>query len=152
MKATEFLTAAEKETVTTAIRDAELGTSGEIRIHLDEVCKGNPMKRAESVFRYLGMDRTVLHNGVLIYVACQTKVFAVIGDSGINNAVPHDFWNDVIAMMKHRFSAGQYAEGLAEAVRMTGEKLKVHFPYKEGDVNELPDEISFGTETEKENR
>ena len=135
-----------------AIKEAEKNTSGEIRIHIDETCKGDPMKQAGKIFGYLGMDRTVLHNGVLIYVACQTKVFAVIGDSGINNAVPHDFWNDVIAMMKHRFSAGQYAEGLAEAVRMTGEKLKVHFPYKEGDVNELPDEISFGTETEKENR
>ena len=53
---------------------------------------------------------------------------------------------DVLLRLLH------HAEGLAEAVRMTGEKLKVHFPYKEGDVNELPDEISFGTETERENR
>jgi len=27
---------------------------------------------------------------------------------------------------------------------MVGEKLKKHFPYQAGDVNELTDELSFG--------
>jgi hypothetical protein len=27
---------------------------------------------------------------------------------------------------------------------MTGEQLKKHFPYMAGDINELPNEISFG--------
>jgi hypothetical protein len=27
---------------------------------------------------------------------------------------------------------------------MTGEQLKKHFPYNTGDINELPNEISFG--------
>ena len=148
MKAREFLSEKEKADVVAAIKEAELGTSGEIRIHLDEKCSGDPMKRAVEVFRYLKMDRTELNNGVLIYVACQSKVFAIVGDCGINNAVPKDFWHDVSQVMHDKFSEGHFAEGLAAAARMAGEKLKEYFPYSKDDVNELPDEISFGKNEE----
>lgn len=144
MKAKDFLTAEEIKAVTRAIADAEKGTSGEIRIHLDERCPGSPMERAEEVFSFLKMDRTKLRNGVLIYVACQSKVFAIIGDKGINDVVPGNFWQDISEVMKKEFSSGRYAAGLAEAVRMAGEKLKEFFPYQTDDVNELPDDISFG--------
>lgn len=144
MKAKDFLTGAEIKSVTQAIAEAEKGTSGEIRVHLDETCTGSPMERAEEVFRFLKMDRTQLRNGVLIYVACQSKVFAIIGDKGINDIVPENFWQDVAEVMKKEFSAGRYASGLAQAVRMAGEKLKEFFPYRKDDVNELPDDISFG--------
>lgn len=144
MKAKDFLTGAEIKSVTQAIVNAEKGTSGEIRIHLDETCPISPMERAEEVFRFLNMDKTQLHNGVLIYVACRSKVFAIIGDKGINDVVPENFWQDVTEVMKHEFSSGRYASGLSEAVRMTGEKLKEFFPYRTDDVNELPDDISFG--------
>jgi uncharacterized membrane protein len=33
---------------------------------------------------------------------------------------------------------------LIKGIDMVGEKLKKHFPYQAGDVNELTDEISFG--------
>ena len=144
MKAKDFLTAEEVLQVTGAIRDAEKDTSGEIRVHLDEKCKTTPLKEAEAAFYFLGMDRTQQHNGVLIYVACQSKVFSIIGDKGINDAVPENFWKDVTEVMKGFFSASRYAEGLTAAIRMTGEKLKAFFPYRSDDVNELPDEISYG--------
>ncbi len=144
MKARDLLTADEVKLVTGAIREAEKDTSGEIRVHLDEKCPSAPMERAEAVFNYLGMDKTKLRNGVLIYVACQSKVFAIIGDKGINDAVPENFWKDVTDVMKGFFSASRYAEGLTAAIRMTGEKLKTFFPYRSDDVNELPDEISYG--------
>ena len=82
-------------------------------------------------------------NGVLIYVACSSKVFAIVGDKGINDAVPADFWNEVSDTLHSYFTEGKFAEGLAEAVRMAGARLKRFFPYRKDDVNELPDEISF---------
>ena len=144
MKPEKFLTAQQQNTVVEAVRLAEKGTSGEIRIHIDAVCDGNPVQRAEQVFFALGMDRTALRNGVLIYLACESKVFAVIGDKGINDLVPENFWDDVIAAMTGEFRAGRFAEGLSVAAVMTGEKLREFFPYQEDDVNEQPDEISFG--------
>ena len=144
MKADKFLTAEQQETVVAAVRRAEKDTSGEIRIHLDAHCSGDPVKRAEKVFVKLGMHRTKLRNGVLIYLACNTKVFAIIGDKGINDVVPEHFWEDVTAMMGAEFRAGRFTEGLSQGVLMVGEKLKTFFPYQKDDVNEQPDEISFG--------
>ena len=144
MKAADFLTGSQKEAVTEAIRKAERGTSGEIRVHIDERCDGNPLDKAADTFRLLKMDRTEQHHGVLIYVACESKVFAIVGDSGINKAVPDNFWDDVAEAMHRSFAEGDFAGGLEKAVLMTGEKLKEHFPYLEGDINELPDDISFG--------
>lgn len=144
MKPEKFLTAEQQNSVVEAVRLAEKGTSGEIRIHIDAVCDGNPVQRAEQVFFALGMDKTALRNGVLIYLACESKVFAVIGDKGINDLVPENFWDDVILAMTEKFRAGHFAEGLSVAAVMAGEKLKEFFPYQDDDVNEQPDEISFG--------
>ena len=95
MKAKDFLTEEQQSALISAIKEAEKNTSGEIRIHLDDTCREDPIKRAEKVFRYLGMDRTAQRNGVLIYLACESRVFAIIGDKGINDRVPEGFWNDV---------------------------------------------------------
>lgn len=144
MRPEDFLTADQQNTVVDAVRIAEKGTSGEIRIHIDGDCTGDPMKRAEEVFRKLRMDETKLRNGVLIYVACNSKVFAIIGDKGINEAVPAHFWEDVIGEMGMEFRKGRFTDGLSKAVLMAGEKLRLYFPYQTDDVNEQPDEISFG--------
>ena len=144
MKPEDFLTADQQATVVDAVRLAEKGTSGEIRIHIDGDCPSTALERAEEVFGKLGMDRTKLRNGVLIYLACNTKVFAIIGDKGINDLVPDHFWEDVIVLMSSEFRAGRFTEGLSQGVLMVGEKLQTFFPYQKDDVNEQPDEISFG--------
>ena len=144
MKPEDFLTADQQATVVDAVRLAEKGTSGEIRIHIDGDCDIDPVRRAEEVFDKLHMNRTKLRNGVLIYIACNSKVFAIIGDKGIDRAVPEHFWEDVIEAMSDEFHSGRFAEGISKAVIMTGEKLRDFFPYQNDDVNEQPDEISFG--------
>lgn len=144
MRPEDFLTADQQKTVVDAVRFAERGTSGEIRLHIDGECTSDPIKRAEDVFGKLGMHRTKLRNGVLIYVACNTKVFAIIGDKGINEAVPENFWEDVAGIIASNFREGHFAEGLTEAIYATGEKLKAFFPYCSEDINEQPDDISFG--------
>lgn len=148
MRPDKFLTADQQATVADAVRLAEKGTSGEIRIHIDGECSGDPVRRAAEVFGRLGMHRTDLRNGVLIYMACNSKVFAVIGDKGINDRVPHDFWDDILETLRTYFRLGNYTEGLSEAVLKIGVKLKEYFPYQDGDINEQPDEISFGKQEE----
>lgn len=143
MKARDFLTKEERLRVETAIGAAERNTSGEIRIHIERKCTSDPRERALRSFHFLGMTGTAARNGVLIYVACESRKFAVIGDKGINETVPAGFWKDVCAVLGEAFAAGRAAEGLERAVMLVGEKLKAFFPYQEDDVNELPDEISF---------
>ena len=128
-----------------AIKAAELETSGEVRVHIDARCKGNVLDRAAHIFEKLQMHKTELRNGVLFYLALKDKKFAILGDAGINAKVPEDFWEEVKLHVLPFFRRNAFAQGLSEGIIMAGNKLKEHFPYMEGeDINELPDEISFG--------
>ncbi|HOI87133.1 MAG TPA: TPM domain-containing protein [Lentimicrobium sp.] len=142
--AKKFFTPEQQDEIRQAILDAELDTSGEIRVHIETRHKGDILKRAAELFETLEMNKTELHNGVLFYLAVENRSFAIIGDSGINAAVPDDFWESTKQIMIDHFRDGNFAEGLIEGIRETGKQLKQHFPYSAGDVNELSDEISFG--------
>ncbi len=127
MKARSFFSETEQERIKTAIQNAELNTSGEIRVHLEETCKNNPVKRAIQVFEKLQMHKTALRNGVLIYLSVADRKLAIIGDLGINKAVPSDFWDEISAQMKLDFAMGKTCEGLEKAIQASGEKLKQFF-------------------------
>ena len=143
----KFLTKEQEQTVISAIKEAELNTSGEVRVHIEPKCKGGDgIKRAIEVFGELGMHETELRNGVIVYVATRDHKIAVWGDEGINKKVGQNFWDDVLATMKKYFQADDYETGLHDALIMIGEKLKEHFPYQSDDVNELSDDISYGEE------
>lgn len=143
--AKNFFSAAEKEEIKLAILDAELDTSGEIRVHIENKCKGDVLERAAQLFNILKMDKTEQHNGVLIYLAIHNRSFAIIGDSGINAVVPEDFWESTKLLMINHFREGRFSAGLVAGIKEAGLQLKKHFPFKADDVNELPDDISFGS-------
>jgi uncharacterized membrane protein len=144
MKASDFFTVQQQNDIVQAIKQAELNTSGEIRVHIELKCTGNVLDRASNVFAQLKMHKTEQRNGVLFYLALTDKQFAVIGDVGINKLVQPNFWDSVKNELKNSFSLGNYTQGLVNGILMAGEKLKSNFPYQSNDVNELPDEISFG--------
>ena len=144
MSVAGFFNKTEKEKIIQAIKDAELETSGEIRLHLDLRCKGEALEQAVKMFEKLKMHETQLRNGTLIYLAVKDHKFAIFGDEGINEIVPDNFWEDVKEEMRARFVKGQFADGVARGIFLVGEKLKEFFPYQDNDINELPDDISMG--------
>jgi uncharacterized membrane protein len=142
-KAKDFFTVAESEQIVQAIRDAEKATSGEIRVHLEEKCKGDALNRAIALFDILKMDVTELHNGVIIYLAVEDKKFAIYGGKGINEKVPANFWQQTRDVMQAHFKEGRFAQGLSESILQAGQQLKTYFPYQKEDANELDDNISY---------
>ena len=140
----KFFSTEEKSKIVEAIKHAELNTSGEIRLHLENRCKKDALDRATYIFEKLKMHKTELRNGVLFYLAVKDQKFAILGDAGINAKVPDNFWDNIKEHMLSNFKEGKYSAGLEEGIKMTGEQLKKHFPYQSDDVNELSDEISFG--------
>ncbi|MCK5068522.1 MAG: TPM domain-containing protein [Bacteroidales bacterium] len=148
MTAANFFSKEEKEQIKAAVQTAELNTSGEIRVHIDNHCKEEVMDRAAWWFGKLEMHKTEQRNGVLFYLAVKDHKFAILGDAGINAVTLDDFWDTIKAKMLGHFSEGTFATGLQEGILMAGEALKEHFPYQDGDVNELSDEISFGGKKE----
>lgn len=144
MSVRNFFTKQEKEDVTIAIKNAELDTSGEIRVHIEESCKGDPKDKAAFIFEKLDMQKTEQRNGVLFYLALKNRKFAILGDAGINSVVPENFWDEIRDIMLDHFRENNFVDGLVEGITLAGQQLKKHFPYQKDDVNELSDEISFG--------
>ncbi len=138
-----FFTESQQKSIQLAIENAELNTSGEIRVHLEAKCKGDTLTIAKKVFEKLNMHQTELRNGVLFYLAVEDKKFAILGDKGINNVVAIDFWDSIRNKMLEEFKQEQFTIGLCKGIEMAGDKLKTHFPFQKNDANELTNDISF---------
>ncbi len=139
-----FFTKEEKEEIKKAIETAELNTSGEVRVHIENNCKEDELDRAAYWFAELKMHKTELRNGVLFYLALEDKKFAILGDAGINTKVPEGFWDKTKELVLGFFKEGKIAQGLSMGIIQAGLQLKEHFPYQSDDINELSDEISYG--------
>ena len=133
----------EDRRVVEAIKQAELNTSGEIKVHIENHCRGDVEERSLVVFNRLKLNETKLHNGVLIYLAARDHKFAILGDEGINKVVENGFWNDVKDLMMNHFKEGRFADGLEQGIQRCGEKLKNYFPCQSDNTNEIPDDISY---------
>lgn len=144
MGASKYFSKEQQKQIVDAIKQAELDTSGEIRVHIERFCKEDVLDHTAWLFSQLEMDKTEQRNGVLIYLAIESRKFAIIGDKGINAVVPENFWESVKEIMRDKFAAGDLTNGISLAVLEAGSLLKQHFSYKHDDVNELSDEISFG--------
>jgi len=144
MNPKDFLGKENERLIKEAIGDAEHQTSGEIRVHLEESCKNDVLDRAAWLFKKLDMHKTKDRNGILIYLSTKDRKFAIIGDIGINKVVPEGFWNEIKQNMINHFTKGEFAEGIINGIKLTGEQLKQFFPFQTDDTNELSDEISFG--------
>ncbi len=139
-----FLTTIEEQEIVAAIRESELNTSGEIRVHIEKRCPSKVNERALEVFKTLRMDNTRERNGLLIYVAVCDKTFGIYGDKGINKVVPDNFWNATKNVIQSHFKKGDFKQGIVDGILLAGEQLRKHFPYDSNDRNELSNTISKG--------
>ena len=138
----EFLAMLDQARIVAAIQDAERATSGEIRIHVQPKAFGGDIRTvAEKIFERLGMTKTALRNGVLLFIATEEQRFVILGDKGIHEKVPAGFWDEIAAKLTIRFKNAEFTDGIVEAVEAAGAQLGQYFPRAADDVNELPDTI-----------
>jgi len=137
-----FLTDSDEKEIVNAILLAEKNTSGEVRVHMEQHTDEDHFEHAQKVFYQINMHKTLLRNGVLIYIAIKDHKFTILGDEGINNVVAEDFWNTTKDKMQRLFREGNFKEAIIVGVTEIGEQLKEFFPYQSDDVDELPNEIS----------
>ena len=137
-----FFSKLDSDRIVSAIAEAEKKSSGEIRVHVTRHKPANLEARAKRRFELLGMTRTALRNGVLIYIAPKLRRFQILGDSGIHEKCGDDFWKETAAELESHFRKGEFTEGIVRAIQRAGDALAAHFPRGTDDVNELSDEIS----------
>ena len=83
MKPSQFFNQEQKKQVTDAIQEAELNTSGEIRVHIESNCNEEVLDRAAFMFEKLAMHKTELRNGVLFYLSVNDRKFAILEMQGL---------------------------------------------------------------------
>jgi uncharacterized membrane protein len=141
MQQKEFLERLDQKRITDAIGEAESRTSGEIRVHVQPKGGSDIRNIAEKTFERLGMTKTSLRNGFLLFIASEDNQFVILGDKGIDDAVPAGFWDAIAAKLAIRFKAGEFTEGIVDAIGAAGEQLRTYFPHEDDDVDELSNEI-----------
>jgi putative membrane protein len=93
--------------------------------------------RALGEFHRLGLTSTRGRTGVLLFVSTDDHRAVVLADEAIAKLLPPETWQRVVDKLLAHIKKGRYAEGFCEAIGMTGEILKDHFPATVTDKNEL---------------
>jgi uncharacterized membrane protein len=143
----QFLDAEAQQKVVACIANAESRTTGEIRVFMEPRCTYvDPLDRAKEIFAGLGMEKTVMRNAVIIYIAFEDRQFALFGDEAIyTKAGGPAFWQQAAATLSKHLRNHEYTEGLCNCINELGDALATNFPYDPAITkNELPDEIVFG--------
>jgi len=139
----EFLSLDEKAIVEQAIAQAESCTSAEIKFVIARYCWSNISDKAARIFKKLGLHRTDQRNCVLILLVTANREFFIYGDCGIHERAGQAHWDDVRNRMAEKFQQDAFADGIAEAAGMIGQKLAEHFPRRHDDVNEITNEVDY---------
>ena len=138
-----LFTESESAEIVSAIAQAELTTSAEIRVHISHKFKGdNVVGAAAETFAKLGMHKTAERNGILIFLVPNTKQFAIFGDAGINAKMAPSDWDVIRDNMQEKFRNRNFKGGVILGIQQIGEILATHFPPTASNPNELSNQVS----------
>lgn len=138
----------EEAAIESAIKAAELRTTGEIRVCVERRRYGDLDARAREVFERLGMTGTPERNGVLFYAHLKERRLIVLGDSGIDGVVPPGFWQSVCDTVTTCFQRKEMTVGMVLGIMLAAEQLAIHFPAPNAagplGANKFPDAVVQG--------
>ena len=98
-------------------------------------------EQAFQEFFRLGLHETRERTGVLLFVSLFERRVVVLGDRGIDARVGAAHWERTREAILRGIARGSLRDGLIEGIRASGEVLAEHFPWVEGDRNEVPDRL-----------
>ena len=96
---------------------------------------------AKRQFAAHGLHLTNQRTGVLIFASRAERYAEVIADSGINDKVGPEVWDQAVRALIEKIKQGQPVDGFVEAIRICGEVLAKHFPPGAINKNELPNKF-----------
>src|SRR6266446_6722233 len=118
MRTKEFLRKLEHHRIVSAIQDAELKSSGQIRVHIQRgKLEGDALPAAQKKFHALKMHNASERNAVLIFVAPRAHKFAVVGDQAIHQKCGEELWQRLVDQMRAHFRSENFTDALVEAIQ-----------------------------------
>lgn len=98
--------------------------------------------RAQRAFLEHELFNTRDRTGILIMVSLDEHRVTVLADSGINQKVENSTWDECVDLVLTGIKAGQFGEGMANAIRRCGDIVTdAGFTIKDDDINELSDSL-----------
>lgn len=132
----------DEPSITAAIRAAESRTSGEIRVFVSRFACEDALVAGLREFARLGMERTPMRNGLLLFFAPVSGKFAVVGDEAVQLLGGDDFVRQITAAIEPPLRAGRVMEAILAGVCRAGELLAGHFPKSTSDRDDLPNTVA----------
>ena len=125
-----------------AIEEAELLTSAEFKLHIEESCNEDLLDRAAFVFSELELHKTQLRSAVLLYVSVNDRKISILADAGAKAHLSEEILSQCLSSLINDFKSGNYAEGIRSCFLTIASALKSSFPYQENDINEISNKVS----------
>lgn len=88
-----------------------------------------------------GLHETEGRTGVLIFVSLLERRVVVLADQGIAAKVEPELWGETDGAVLEGIRGGNLREGLVAGIRKCADVLAEHFPWEDGDRNEIPDRV-----------
>ncbi len=109
-------------------------------IHPDELT-AEVKEKALVSFLERGLHETRDRTGILILISLFERRVHVLADSGINEKVPEDTWDEVVEIIIQGLKTGAACEATCQAIKRCGELLHDYPPDKDNNIDELPNLI-----------
>jgi putative membrane protein len=112
------------------------------RLFISEKEMDHEVREAATIhFFSKGLYRTREETGVLIYLSVFEGKVWVLGDRGVDAAVPPGFWQEIVDQIVAGIKEGRQAAAICAAVGRIRGVIAEKFPAAPGDTNELPNLI-----------
>lgn len=99
------------------------------------------VERAQLEFYWKNIQRTEERTGILIFLSLMERQCVVLADKGISSKLPRETWDGIVKTVVDGIKKNQASEGLIEAIQKCGVILAEHFPARDANPNELPNQL-----------
>lgn len=92
---------------------------------------------AEQAFFREKLYRTKAQNGILLYISVFEHRVWILGDSGINEKIPQEQWQEIVDSVIDGIKKNRQGEAICEAVTRIGSILQEYYPSTKEDKDQL---------------
>lgn len=100
-------------------------------------------QRALQYFTESNVSATRDRTGILIFISFMEQRVELLADVGISEKIPHEKWQEIVNLIISGIKEKKLVYRLNDAIMECGRLLKIHFPIKEDDTNELKNGIDI---------
>lgn len=99
------------------------------------------MEQAFQEFYANGLQKTEAATGVLLFVSLLEHRVVILADEGINAKVAAEVWKSTDDAILRGIQRASLRDGLIDGIHEAADVLAEHFPWKEGDRDEIPNRV-----------